>query len=451
MILALLLVLSVVAAKAGSTKTGLIVVELKEAGTLSTQIDDSKKYMVDSLKVIGDINGTDLKLIREMAGRDSKGSYTKGDLGMLDLSEARIVSGGECYFDDYKTSDDCLGDYAFQKCNMLQSVVLPSGLKTIGTCAFGYCIYLTDLQIPSGVTTIGNSVFSGCSRLKSMVIPSSVTSLGESAFHSCTGLESVQLPDGLTSIGKTTFNACSQLVYIQLPSGITSIGQGAFKGCSHMTSLTLPSSLTSMGDDAFYGCERLESIELPLGLTVVPLEAFYGCKGLKNVAFPAGFTKIGENAFHDCASLEALDFPSSLTTIGYNAFYGCTSLTSLVIPSAVTSIENYAFFGCTGLTSVYVAWQTPLSVDASSFNKVDKENCTLYVPKGMSAEYSKVDVWSSFTNVVEYDVTGISNTILPAETKELSRYSLDGRLLSAPAKGVNIVKFSDGSVKKIAR
>lgn len=218
-----------------------------------------------------------------------------------------------------------------------------------------------------------------------------------------------------------------------------------------MTSLTLPSCLTSMGDDAFYGCERLESIELPLGLTVVPLEAFYGCKGLKSVAFPAGFTKIGENAFHDCASLEALDFPSSLTTIGYNAFYGCTSLTGLVIPSAVTSIENYAFFGCTGLISVYVAWNTPLTVDASVFNKVDKEKCTLYVPKGTAVEYSKVDVWSSFTNVVEYDVTSISNTILPAETKELSRYSLDGRLLSAPAKGVNIVKFSDGSVKKIAR
>ncbi len=450
-VFALLVMLCVFSAKAGSTKTGLIVVELKEAGTLSTQIDDSKKYMVDSLKVIGDINGTDLKLIREMAGRDSKGSYTKGDLGMLDLSEARIVSGGECYFDDYKTSDDCLGDYAFQKCNMLQSVVLPSGLKTIGTCAFGYCIYLTDLQIPSGVTTIGNSVFSGCSRLKSMVIPSSVTSLGESAFHSCTGLESVQLPDGLTSIGKTTFNACSQLVNIQLPSGITSIGQGAFKGCSHMTSLTLPSSLTSMGDDAFYGCERLESIELPLGLTVVPLEAFYGCKGLKSVAFPAGFTKIGENAFHDCASLEALDFPSSLTTIGYNAFYGCTSLTSLVIPSAVTSIENYAFFGCTGLTSVYVAWNTPLTVDASSFNKVDREKCTLYVPEGTSGEYTKASVWSSFTNIKEYTPTGIAGPVLSADAKEVCRYSLNGQQLSAPAKGINIVKYSDGSVRKIAR
>lgn len=451
MILALLLVLSVVAAKAGSTKTGLIVVELKEAGTLSAQIDDSKKYLVDSLKVIGNINGTDLKLIREMAGRDSKGSYTRGDLRMLDLSEARIVSGGECYYDEYSTSDDCLGDYAFQQCNMLQSVVLPTGLKAIGTCAFGYCSNLTDLQIPSGVTTIGVACFQSCSRLTSMVIPSSVTSLGESAFYGCTHLESVELPDGLTSIGKATFYACTQLLYIQLPSSIASIGQKAFFGCSHMASLTLPASLTSMGEEAFYGCERLEIVELPSDLTVVPLEAFYGCKGLKYVVFPAGLTEIDTNAFNGCSSLEVLFFPSSLTTIGNNAFYGCSSLTELLIPSAVTSIENNAFYGCTGLTSVCVAWDTPLTVDASVFTKVDTKNCTLYVPKGTSAEYSKANVWSSFTHVEEYDVTGISNTALSAETKELSRYSLDGRLLSAPVKGVNIVKFSDGSVKKIAR
>ena len=448
---ALLVMLCVFSAKADSTETGLVVVRLDGAGTLPTQIDDSQKYKIDSLKVIGDIYGTDLKLLREMAGCDSDGNRTNGDLAFLDLEKARIVDGGDSYYDDYTISNDCLGEYAFYRCNMLQSVILPSGLKTIDAYAFVYCGNLTDLQIPSGVTTIGKGGFANCNRLKSLVIPSSVASLGESAFYGCVRLESVELPDGLTSIGTTTFYGCSQLVNIKLPSSVTSIGMRAFENCTHMTYLSLPAGLTSMGSGAFSNCERLESIELPSGLTVLPLEAFSGCKGLKSVVFPSGLTEIGANAFHYCSSLEELDFPSSLTTIGNNAFYYCSSLSSLVIPSSVTSIENNAFFGCTGLTSVYVAWMTPLSVDASVFNKVDKEKCTLYVPKGTAVEYSKVDVWSSFTNVVEYDVTSISNTILPAETKELSRYSLDGRLLSAPAKGVNIVKFSDGSVKKIAR
>ena len=448
---ALLVMLCVFSAKADSTETGLVVVRLDGAGTLPTQIDDSQKYKIDSLKVIGDINGTDLKLLREMAGCDSDGNRTNGDLAFLDLEKARIVDGGDSYYDDYTISNDCLGEYAFYRCNMLQSVILPSGLKTIDAYAFVYCGNLTDLQIPSGVTTIGKGGFANCNRLKSLVIPSSVASLGESAFYGCVRLESVELPDGLTSIGTTTFYGCSQLVNIKLPSSVTSIGMRAFENCTHMTYLSLPAGLTSMGSGAFSNCERLESIELPSGLTVLPLEAFSGCKGLKSVVFPSGLTEIGANAFHYCSSLEELDFPSSLTTIGNNAFYYCSSLSSFVIPSSVTSIENNAFFGCTGLTSVYVAWMTPLSVDASSFNNVDREKCTLYVPEGTSDEYSKASVWSSFTHIKEYAPTGIAGPVLSAGVKEVSRYSLNGQQLSSPYKGVNIVKYSDGSVRKIAR
>ena len=36
-----------------------------------------------------------------------------------------------------------------------------------------------------------------------------------------------------------------------------------------------------------------------------------------------------------------------------------------------------------------------------------------------------------------------------AEAVEVARYDINGRLLSAPTKGINIVKYSDGTVKKI--
>ena len=47
------------------------------------------------------------------------------------------------------------------------------------------------------------------------------------------------------------------------------------------------------------------------------------------------------------------------------------------------------------------------------------------------------------------DPTGISTVDETANAKAESFYSLDGKRLSAPAKGLNIVKMSDGSVKKI--
>ena len=46
--------------------------------------------------------------------------------------------------------------------------------------------------------------------------------------------------------------------------------------------------------------------------------------------------------------------------------------------------------------------------------------------------------------------SGISNVTTGDENAvEVARYALDGTLLSAPTKGVNIVKMSDGSTKKV--
>ncbi len=44
--------------------------------------------------------------------------------------------------------------------------------------------------------------------------------------------------------------------------------------------------------------------------------------------------------------------------------------------------------------------------------------------------------------------TGIDNTTMSSDVKEVSRYSVNGQRLTAPIKGVNIVKYSDGSVRK---
>ena len=71
-----------------------ITIELEKAGTLPDRIASSRKYKITNLKIIGEINGTDWKMIREMAG----GSYHGGKLSVLDLSEAKIVEGGDYYY-----------------------------------------------------------------------------------------------------------------------------------------------------------------------------------------------------------------------------------------------------------------------------------------------------------------------------------------------------------------
>ena len=114
-----------------------ITIKLDEAGTLPDRIGESKKYLITNLKIVGEVNGTDWRFIREMAGRDYHGLETVGKLSILDLSDAKIVEGGSAYYSDRDdgficTSNDKLGDYAFYGCSGLTSLTLPSGVTKIG-------------------------------------------------------------------------------------------------------------------------------------------------------------------------------------------------------------------------------------------------------------------------------------------------------------------------------
>ena len=358
-----------------------ITINLDKAGTLPNKIASSEMYKITNLKIIGEINGTDWNMIREMAGRDNRGYGTEGKLSVLDLFEAKIVKGGDSYYpgDNCYTSNDEIGEKAFTDCSRLTSLILPVGITSIGYDAFAYCSGLTSLTLPAGITSIG-----------------------EYAFYGCSGLTSLTLPAGITEIGESTFSDCSGLTSLTLPDGITSIGSRAFYGCSGLTSLTLPAGITSIGDDTFYGCS-----------------------GLTSLTIPDGVTKIGKYAFSNCSYL-----------------------TSLTIPSSVNSLGDYAFKNCSSLQSVHVSWSTPISA-GKAFNKADVSKCTLYVPQGTEQDYFLADVWGDFGNIVEYDPTGIDKVTTSTDAKELSRYSVNGQRLATPTKGLNIVKYSDGSVKKV--
>ena len=60
--------------------------------------------------------------------------------------------------------------------------------------------------------------------------------------------------------------------------------------------------------------------------------------------------------------------------------------------------------------------------------------------------YWEADVWKDFGYTKEYDVTDVNKVDNHSETKEVSRYSLDGQRLASPTKGINIVRYGDGSI-----
>ena len=215
-----------------------------------------------------------------------------------------------------------------------------------------------------------------------------------------------------------------------------------------MTSLTIPSGVTSIGEQTFEGCSGLISLTIPSSVTSIGRAAFEGCSGLTSLAIPSSVTEIGESAFSGCSGLTSLTIPSGVTSIDRYTFAGCSGLTSLTIPSGVTSIGNYAFADCSGLTSIYVYPENLPELGTYIFNGCDTKNCTVYVPKGTYDAY-KSSEFGYFEKIVEFDASGIDKVTTSTNVKEVSRYSANGQRLSAPAKGLNIVKYSDGSVKKV--
>ena len=69
---------------------------------------------------------------------------------------------------------------------------------------------------------------------------------------------------------------------------------------------------------------------------------------------------------------------------------------------------------------------------------------------GTRDDYRLSDFGRYFKNIVEFEATGIDKTTTSTDFEEVARYSVNGLRLSAPIKGLNIVKYSDGSVKKVA-
>ena len=69
------------------------------------------------------------------------------------------------------------------------------------------------------VTSIGDNAFEG-KDLTSVMLPSGVTTIGYNAFYNCRSLTSISLPSGVTDIGGFAFNMCTSLTTVSIPTSV---------------------------------------------------------------------------------------------------------------------------------------------------------------------------------------------------------------------------------------
>ena len=203
------------------------------------------------------------------------------------------------------------------------------------------------------------------------------------------------------------------------------------------------------------------------GVTSIGNYAFFDCSALSFVSIPNSVTSIGANAFLGCTSLTAVDISDNVTSIGNSAFRDCTGLTSVTIGSGVKKIGNFAFSCGVNLSSINVNMNIPIEIDESVFEYTGGNYssdiiylaATLNVPAGTKALYSNVASWKNFMNIQEPEPepepqpepepepSAINN--VNGNATSSTYYTVGGAQLKNAQRGLNIVRMSDGTTRKV--
>ena len=425
--------------------TDITVVVTDYAGSLQYMIEKNDKNNITRLKVVGPIGIYDIQCIREMAGcwLEESGKKTDGNLQYLDLQEAKLV-GSDIGINVY-TNGSNQGETNTIECT---AKIEPDGNDFSNL--FRKVSKLNTVIMPEYLTTTGSGTFMD-SPLSSITLPQNLTYIDDNAFNGCGGLRDISIPSGVTSIGNGAFEGC-WLQHIYLHDGLKSIGNYAFAN-SALKEINIPNSVEYIGEGCFYHCGGLEEAVISSDqITEIPNEAFADCNALHTIKLPANLERIGERAFIGTWRLgtkEGLTIPSKVREIGAEAFYkSLFDAVDIVLPASLTNI--YSAFEGSGARVIHCYMPEPLPLNGFSFGGGggSLSNCKLYVPKGCANKYRNAEVWRDF-DIEEMEVTGIGSVTNDSTITEVSRYDANGQQLSVPTKGLNIVHYSDGTMKKI--
>ena len=319
--------------------------------------------------------------------------------------------------------------------NCTEDIVIPDGVKKIGTRAFYECSDLTSVMIPDGVTEIKDQAFFSCRNLSNVQIPDSVSKIGQSAFFDCTNLISVNIPYGIEAIESGVFNSCSNLTNIIIPNSVKQIESLAFSYCKGLIAVNIPKGVTSIGREAFAYCSALKNIHFPDTVEMIETDAFAStpwleakraenplvivnhivldgqkCKG--EVTVPDGIEVICENAFSAASEMSSIHLPDSLTTIGSRAFAYTFALKNIEIPGSVSKIESSVFYN-SGLESITLP-EGIISIGWEAFSGC-KKLTEITLPESLT----------TIANRAFYRCNNLNEIILPAGVSTIQYHAFE--------------------------
>lgn len=192
-----------------------------------------------------------------------------------------------------------IGSSAFNECTNLSSVAIPASMKQIGENAFYMCRKLQQVTISDLEAWCSIEFTNGYSNplyyasklfldgvVDNLIFPSDVTSIGNYAFYGFRGVTSIMIPSGITSIGQYAFAGCGNLTFAEIPSSVVAMGEYAFAECGKLSSVTIPVGISSISRYTFWKCTGLTNVTIPKTVTSIGYGAFMYCGSLEDIFYP---------------------------------------------------------------------------------------------------------------------------------------------------------------------
>lgn len=332
--------------------------------------------------------------------------------------------------------------YAFNSCNVLSSVTLPSSLRIINHAAFYLTINLKELDLKN-TQFIGEDNFELCESLRNLSIntENNFYSTYEGGLYTfdysklikmSENVSKVNLHEKCNTLGIESLSRLNNVLEVTIPSSITNMEEGVFFE-AQFSKVNLNANIEKIPFNTFKFCRKLKEVTLPSSLTMIGDYGFYRCENLTSITFPDSLTEIGEFSFAYCFALKQFNISSNLEFIGYGALdemteleefvvsprntqyrviegslynYDSTTLIrvpqtkkAIMIPNFVTTIGSGAFYKCQEITQLQLPNKLE-TIEQHAFyfmNQVTKLNIPSSVTTIEASAFDTMEQLSSIT------------------------------------------------------
>ena len=177
---------------------------------------------------------------------------------------------------------------------------------------------LREIELVEGITTISDFAFTGVTSLETMILPSTLRTISATGFVGSTkSLKEINLAEntnglsvvdtGVSTIKALTYKNNSQNAVVMFYNITEKITTKLFDETLN--------PFTHLFKFCFAGCDLIEKAIIPNTVTSIDQYAFGGCKNLKEVSLPASIASLSDCSFAYSYNIEKFDVDEANTRI----------------------------------------------------------------------------------------------------------------------------------------